>query len=75
MKPDMGAVICVRNVGMGEKRKIYSRMGARKIILERTIKAVKSRKFFLRFEECDYRLVKKTLRSWMSGSVWGNRVG
>jgi hypothetical protein len=41
--------------------KIYSRIGARKIILGRTIKAIKSRKFCLRFEERDYGLVKKTL--------------
>ena len=55
-------------------KKIYSRIGARKIILERTIRAVKSRKFYLRFEECDYRLVRRTLRSWMSESFWGNRI-
>jgi hypothetical protein len=56
------------------RKKIYSRIGARKIILERTIRSVKSRKFCLRFEERDYGLVKKTLRSWMGESVWGDRV-
>jgi hypothetical protein len=45
--------------------------GQEKIIVERTIRAVKSRKFCLRFEECVYRLVKKTLRSWTSQSFWG----
>jgi hypothetical protein len=54
----MGAVICVWRGGISEKKN-YFRIGARKIILERTIRAVKSRKICLRFEECDYRLVKK----------------